>query len=244
VAIAIDASSPAVVYGNTSTYTTNAFIPPNDALLLLMLAGNSDSGENPPAPTVFSSPSLVWTQDAWDHRNSGSLVLDGQAAIHHAKFTTSPSSMTVSETNNAGDWDEAALALLVLTGHDPTAPIGVVGGGRQNGGSSLSVSFDASITGGQGFLVVCDWFPTDSTTWAADTGCSIIHKGYMPPRISWAVVQRTDPDEVVGVTTTLGLTGLVTDGIYHWAYAEAISAEAVAASQEPEWTFGQVVQVG
>jgi hypothetical protein len=231
-ALVIDGSSPPAHQASAQTNTTAAFTPPDDSLLVALWAGDSAAGVVPGSPTLASSPSQTWTLDAWDKLDSGTPgAVDGQALFAHAVLAgASPGSTTVSITNGAASAYSSILKVLAMTGHDPAAPVGVVGGGRQLGGSSISVSFTASISGGQGFLAVSDWNAGATSGWAADTGCTILDKATLAGSISYALIQRTDPDEVVGVSTSLGLTGLPTGGIYHWAYAEVISLEAALAA--------------
>jgi hypothetical protein len=80
-------------------------------------------------------------------------------------------------------------------------------------------------------MVVSDWSAIDTTNWVAATGCTIVDVGTISGEISYAIVRRTDPDGVIGVSTTLGLTGLPTGGQFHWAYAEVISQEAALAAE-------------
>lgn len=235
--LVIDSSSPAAhsVLPGTQLNTSAAFTPPADPLLLLMWAGDSQGGVTPSNPPVISSsPSQTWTQDAYDNRNSGLPTdTDGQAGIWHAVVSGSPGSSTVS-ANNTGAVAAGAdsiLKLLVLTGHDPAAPTGAAGGGRQASGSSVSQSYTGTITGGQGFLVLCDWSALATATWTPAAGCTLLDTGTISGGISYGLVQRTDPDGVLGATTTVGIAGLLTGGKYHWAYAEVISLEAAQAGR-------------
>lgn len=229
--LVIDGSSPATHYVAAQTNTCAAFTPPDSPLLLALWAADSVGGTGPPTPTVSSSPAQTWTKDAWDFRDSGSPVEDGQAAAFHAAVTGTPGSTTVSVVNGVTNptFYDSFLAVLVMTGHDPTTPVGVSGGGRQAAGSTLTVTFTASIDGGQGFMAVSDWNASSVTTWAAASGCTIIDKIQIAGQISYAILQRTSPDEVAGASTSLGLTGLIAGAQYHWAYVEVISLEAAAA---------------
>lgn len=227
-ALVIDASTPPVATGNVVlSLNTATFTPPDDILLLAMWCGDSAAGVDPSTPSVSDTTSLSWTTDIWDHRTSGSPTLDGQAAVFHALAGASGGSMHVTTTSGSGGASTTqAYSCYVITGHDPVAPLGTVGANRQSSGSSLSDGYTASITGGQGFMVVCDWNAGSTTGWTPATGCTLLDSGTLGGLISYGVVQRTAPDGVVGVTTTLGLTGLVTGGQYHWALAEVISLEA------------------
>lgn len=234
--VVIDASSPAASL--TGTYTPDntcaSFTPPADAMFLVMWGGDSYVG-NPPtgAPVTVSSPAQTWVTDVWDQRNTGSPFLDGQAAVIHALVTGSPGATTVTVSNQIpGGYPstDSILKVFVLTGHDPINPIGQSGGGRQSSGSSLSASYTASITGSQGFLVLCDWNAGDPSGWAPMTGCTIQDTAASAGLVTFGVVRRTTADGTLGVSTTVGLTGLVTGGAYHWAYVEVVSLAATIAA--------------
>jgi hypothetical protein len=230
--LVIDGSSPAGHTTSGQTNTCAAFTPPDSPLLLALWAGNSVGGTGPTSgPAFSSSPGQTWVRDNWDQRDTGTPTEDGQSSIGHALVTGTPGSTTVSVVNNATSFWDSILSVLVLTGHDPGSPIGVTGGGRQGGGTTVTVTYTASIDGGQGFLCLSDWNAGSTTGWAAASGCTMIAKGTIAGQISYAVVQRTSPDEVSGVSTSLGLTSLTSGGVYHWSYAEVISVEAAAAAQ-------------
>lgn len=229
--LVIDASSPPTSVASTRTNTTAAFTPPSASVLLGLWAGDASTANSPPDPNVADNlTALDWSQDVMDHYSSGSPSCNGQAAIVHALCGSSPGSMTVTVTNGQTSTAGSAWKIYVLTGHNPAGPLGVVGGGRQLSGSSLSASYTGSITGGQGFMVVEDWSANSSATWAAASGCTILNSGTITGEISYAMIQRTNPDGVRGATTTMGLTGLLTAGEYHWAYAEVISLDAANAA--------------
>lgn len=226
--LVIDGSTPAGHTTSGKTNTCAAFTPPGDALLLALWAGNSVGGTGPTVgPAYSSSPSQTWATDNWDQRDTGLPTEDGQSGIGHAVVVgSSPGSTTVSVVNGATSFWDSIFNLLVLTGHDPVTPVGVTGGGRQGSGSAVSVSFTASISGGQGFMCLCDWNAGSTTAWTAESGCTILDKGTIAGQVSYATLRRTNPDEVVGASTSLGLTGLPAGGVYHWSYAEVISLEA------------------
>lgn len=231
--LVIDSSSPAThtTADASPTNTCAAFSPPADALLLALWSADSRITTDPGAPSISSSPSLTWTQDVWESVLSGTPLEDGQAGIWHVSTVGAVGSTTVSVVNGAQTPGRgAALSVLVLTGADPTTPVGETGGFRQADGSSISQSYIGTISGGQGFMVVSDWNAGDTSTWAADTGCTIIAKGTISGEISYAILSRTAADGIIGGSTSLGVTGLPAGGQYHWAYAEVISSEAVVAA--------------
>jgi hypothetical protein len=243
--VAIDASTPPSLTSTSSPIGCAAFTPPSDALLLAMWADNTGVGVDPNAAACSSSPAQTWTRYAWDHLSSGSPSLDGQAALWAAQLVGAPGSSTVSVARGSLGLDEQALATYVLTGHDSVAPIGAVGGDRQSGVTSLDASYVASIDGGQGFMIVCDWGATSTADpdWQPGTGCDMVAKGTISGQISYAVVRRTNPDGVLGATTHLGITSIPASPAcaLHYVYVEIISIEAAAAAAAAGYpSFGAI----
>ena len=231
--LVIDGSSPLAVVSSTATVTGAPFSPPANPLLLAAWAGNSTPNVTPPGPPIpSSSPSQTWLQDAWDHRGSGSPTLNGQAAFFHSVISGTPGSSTVSMLNGSPANGEcgAVLKCYVLTGHDPVAPIGQTGGGRASSPSSITASYVASISGGQGFMVVSDWMATDPAAWSVGSGCTVVDYGINGIETSWMVLRRTDPDGILGVTTDMIVNGISGTTQIHYAYAEVISLEAAIAA--------------
>jgi hypothetical protein len=225
----IDSSSPAVSVATLASNTCSAFTPPDSPLLLAAWAGDSKGNTDPPAaPVASSSPTQAWTRYNWDHRASGSPNVDGQTAFFAALVVGAPGSTTVTIANGETTQSyDSVLQVFVLTGADSLVPIGVGGSGRTNVASAISAFYTATITGGQGFMVVSDWDATDSTGWTPLSGCTILAKG-TTAGISYAVIQRTTADGIVGQTTELGMSGLGGVGSFHYSFIEVISAEAAA----------------
>ena len=231
--LVIDSSSPAAANSTTPTVTTAAFTPPPDPLLLAAWAANSTPSVDPPdVPNASSSPSHTWTRDAWDRWGTGSPQVNGQAAFFHSLLTGTPGSHTVSVLNGSPAVGQtgAILKVYAMTGHDPVDPIGQTGGGRAASPTSISASYNASITGGQGFMVVSDWMATDPAAWTVGGGCTVVDRGINGIETSYMMLRRTDPDGVYGAATTMTVSGFVGTTEIHYAYAEVISLEAAVAA--------------
>lgn len=232
--LVIDSSSPAAASAHVVTVTTAAFTPPADPLLLAAWAANSTPSVDPTsgAPTASSSPSHTWTRDAWDRWGTGSPQVNGQAAIFHSLVTGTPPSTTVSVLNGgpANGENGAILKVYAMTGHDPVDPIGQTGSGRAASPTSITGSYNASITGGQGFMVVSDWMATDPAAWTVDGGCTIVDRGINGIETSYMMLRRTDPDGVYGAATSMTVSGFVGTTEIHYAYVEVISLEAAIAA--------------
>jgi hypothetical protein len=145
--------------------------------------------------------------------------------------TSAPGATTVAVTNGEATFNtDSILKVFVITGHDPVTPIGGIDSNRQDSGSSLSDTYTATISGSQGFMVICDYNAGDPTGWTPTSGCTITDIGTNAGWITYAVVQRTSPDGILGVPTPIGLTGLPTGGQYHWVIVEVVSHDAVVAA--------------
>lgn len=223
-ALVQDASSPATSINVQSVQanTCLSFGPPDDPLFLALWAGDSTGGTGPATPTMASFPAQSWTVDARDYRDTGSPVVDGQAAVGHAVATGPVSASTVTVTNMAASGSrDSALRVIVMTGHDPATPIGVTATGRQSSGTSLSASATATATGSWSFWVVADWNQGDPTGWTEGAGQTMIEKG-VTFGISYAIVQRSSADGVATATISFSLSGLPSGGQYHWVLVEVV----------------------
>lgn len=109
-AIAFDASSPAVVAGIGTTLTTASFDPPGSALLVATVMGG-----NNPAMSNNGSP-LTWTSR-----------IENTTEIFTAQLVTGRTGMTVTVTSD--DSVSWGMKLDVLTGADLTTPVGATGSG-------------------------------------------------------------------------------------------------------------------
>lgn len=220
--LVLDSSSPdtsisiQTVAGNASP----TFQPPDSPLLVSLWAADSAGGTGPAAPGITSSPSLSWVTDGRDYRDTGSPVLDGQAAVFHALTTGVQVATSVTVTNQAASGSrDAAQRVLVFTGHDPVSPVGAVKTNRQSSGSSLSDSITATADGSWAFFVLADWNAGDPSGWVAGSGQTIIDVG-QTFGISYVMIQRSSADGVATTATNFSLSGLVTGGQYHWVIVE------------------------
>ena len=185
-------------------------------------------------PNASSSPSHTWTRDAWDRWGTGSPQVNGQAAFFSSVITGTPGSHTVSVLNGSPAVGQtgAILKVYALTGHDPAGPIGQSGGGRAASPTSITASYVASITGGQGFMVVSDWMATDPADWTVSGGCTIVDRGVNGIETSYMMLRRTDPDGVYGAATAMTVSGFLGATEIHYAYVEVISLEAAIAAAQ------------
>lgn len=220
-ALAIDASSPAIATqtnGATATVATASFTPPNNSLLLIRWAANSTSL---PAQPTISGGSLTYTLQDWKSK-ADTPTRDGQAACWIASVATG-ASMTVTVTNQAtSGFREAALRVVVLTGHNTSTPIGAHGKSGSASASSIAQTYTASATGGQGFISVADWDALSAMT--AGTGCTLEGSGTPGGAVTYGFVRRTSADDSTGVSNTLNVTVGGTSTNLSWVWAEVLPA--------------------
>lgn len=112
-AIAFDSSSPAIVTASAAGATTASFTPPAGSLLVVVTM----SGGSSRTVTVSSSNGLTFTQRAIKNNltNAGSVVIS-------TAVVGSSVSMTVTTTWNTGSSN--ITKVWVITGQDPSNPIG------------------------------------------------------------------------------------------------------------------------
>jgi hypothetical protein len=230
VALAIDASTPAIATqtnGATATVVTASFTPPSNSLLLVRWAANSTS--LPSTPTVAGA-SLTYTLLDWQSR-ADSPTRDGQAACWWAQVGAS-AAMTVTVTNQASSgFREAALRVLVITGHDTGSPAGAHGKAGSASASSIAQSYTAQASSGQGFISVCDWDALSAMS--AGTGCTLEGSATPGSAFTYGFVRRTSADDVNGVSNTLNVTVGGTSTNLSWVYAEVKPAAATATTDPP-----------
>lgn len=235
-ALAIDASTPAVVTqpnSTTQTLTTGSFTPPAGALLLIRWAGNSGASESVAQPTITDNLGghLTYTLLDWQSR-ADSPTRDGQAACWWAVVGSS-AAMTVTVTNQsnpANAADHAALHVTVITGQDAVTPIGAHGKSGSASAASIAQSYTAQATSGWGFIGVCDWDVKGAET--AGTGCTLTNGGSasISTFITYGFLRRTSADDVNGNSNTLNVTLPGTSTNLSWVYAEVLPAGSSSSS--------------
>lgn len=227
--VVIDASSPAAVTGNPTTVTAS-FTPPDDAVLVVGWAGNSDLGVTPTVPTITDSLGvhLTYTLAGHSTRADTGAHPDGQAALWTAQVGVG-AAMTVTVTNTATTARHAALNIWVVTG----AAVGTFGKGC-NGFATTTVvqSYTATADGSQGFLAVADWDATGTET--AGSGCTVDSSGTIAgPQISYGFLQRTTADGANGGLTTLTANLPGSSASLNWVYVELTPLVGDPAEKDP-----------
>lgn len=216
-ALIIDPSSPAVVVGS-GTVLTASFTPPDDSLLVVMMAANSVQNFNPITPIATDTLGVhaTYTLSDWFSEADNSSI-SGQCALWTAPITTG-AAMQVSVTVDPSNPD-VAVKVFVLTGQDLTTPIGATGKSGSTSASSIAQSYVGEATSGQGFLVTCDWDALGNPT--AGSGCSI-NAGTIGGQISYGFARRTVADDTLGASNTLNVTTPSNSTNLSWCWLEIL----------------------
>ncbi len=139
-AVAIDASSPAMVAQLASSGTTAAFNPPDNSVLVAVVFGTAS------ATMSNNGAALTWTSRLED--GNGSSI-----EIFTAPLTTGRTGMTVTVTGGGG---EIALKVYVVTGCDPATPVGATGGGTSTSNNVTVNGYSSTIAGSRGLAGAYD----------------------------------------------------------------------------------------
>lgn len=259
-ALAIDASSPAVANaatGTTATVTTASFTPPANSLLVVLWAGDIGGGITPgTAPTITDSlgTPLTYTLQQWERRGSTASV-NGQAAIWTAPVATS-AAMTITVTNGTAN-DNSVKVLVITDSSQPT--VGTSSKNGQSTGTTVAMSYTATAAGSWGFSVISDWDGVATET--AGTGTTLIGSALVNTNYTYGFYRRTTADGVSGSTTTLNANLSVASANLQWAAVEILPAaggtnytaqvddpagltDTTAVSIPTTWTFTHNVTVG
>jgi hypothetical protein len=235
VAIALDASTPtgaSQTTGTTATLTSTAFTPPSGSVILVSWQGNTDTTAPASAPTITNTGSLSFTLVQW--RNSGDTGgAKGQCAMWWAVVSSSPGSMTVTVTNQAGSgFRHARVKPLVFTGVDTTTPLVNNNEGTDSGGGLDTLSYTSGVANSVGVASVSDW-DVASTTFTAGSGTTIDDSQTVASSINCATLRQTTPT-TSGSTVSLSLTSPTsTQWNYVWAELRPGSAVASSAQAQP-----------
>jgi hypothetical protein len=211
-----------------------------------MWAGNTNTiNEAPATPTITDNLGVHLTYTLIQYVSPGTLsigTIGGQAALWWAKVTTS-AAMTVTVTSNsASGGRDAAFRVAVLTGAELTTPVETSNTvGQTSSSTTFSQNYTPTISGGSGFLSMCDFTDNNLATPTAGTGCTMFH-WVQTTGITAAMVYRTSFDDVASTTNTVsGAIGTAEPMLWAWADI-APSAAAAAANPRPDRTVLQAVK--
>jgi hypothetical protein len=141
-ALAIDASSPAVVQNTNATTSTTSFTPPANASYVAFAEADAGTGAADETLTVNSTGGLSWSR-AVEHNGSPGAV----AEVWVATSDTAPGSITVSVTDNKGAVAKR-LFVRVFTDSNGFTPAGV---GATNSGTTGTVAYTSTVADSWGW---------------------------------------------------------------------------------------------
>lgn len=152
-AIAIDASSPAIVLTTADPVTTASFSPPANTLLVACVF--VENSTDPAISISNTGTSLTWTQRALrTTAEAGSNA--GEVAIYTAPNTNSQSGITVT-ASITGVTSVAAIKVYVLTGADLSTPVGATGEGTSTTNNVTVNAYTSTVNNSRGICAAHDW---------------------------------------------------------------------------------------
>jgi uncharacterized protein (DUF2141 family) len=209
VALAVDASSPAVAQNitaaSTNTATTASFTPPANSLLVVLISGDTFAAGTNSTWTITDNLAthLTYTQRVYSS-STDTPTAGGSSLIYTAPVTTS-AAMTVSVTDAGGSGTADLYVLVQVLTAGGTAPtVGANGKTSSNTAStSVAASYTATGAGSWGFAAVQDWNASGTMT-AGGTGNTIIASATPNANfMSYGFARRTTADGVSGTATTI-----------------------------------------
>jgi hypothetical protein len=227
VAIAIDASTPALVDG-LSAVTTASFTAPADSLLVALCAFGGGSGTN----TVSNSAAaLTWTTRVNHQVGEDSGAYAATVTIFTAVAPTAVA-RTVTATAAAGG-SQVSMKLLVVTGTDTTSPVGAVGENHSTTANLTASVYTSTVANSRAVGIATDDLAGPTPT-SSDVGF-----GIAPDEYSGIAVYKAADTALVGSVVTLNFNG---SGSRNWNWAAVEVLPAVVPFQAPRpLVLGQAV---
>jgi hypothetical protein len=178
----------------TPAFTTEAFTPPANSLLVVRVYLMRNSGESEMGQPSISGGGLTWTA-----RPTATTTLKPSWSTKAVWFTapvgSSPSSMTITvdDANNLNIY-EYVVSVLAYTGYDVTTPIGgMLGSGTTNigdGEESRTLS-EAPAAGDETLLCIDADATKGPPSPSLDTGWTLVHEKSASGESGIAIASRT-----------------------------------------------------
>ena len=163
VALAIDASTPAIATETDRAITSASFSPPDSSLLLVCAFSDSIDNENVTITMSNNGAALTWTEIV-SRDGSEASSEDGNVTAAYTLLTTGRTGMTVTATSNTTENGGIALKVYVITGHDTSSPIGASGEGSSQTNSISPTIYTSTVNNSRGFGCAEDWNALGSPT--------------------------------------------------------------------------------
>lgn len=229
-AIAIDATTPAIVSGTTSS-TTASFTAPGNSLLVALCA--SEGG----ATTITLSNSgtaLTWVTQVRHMIGEDSGAFSVGAQVSTAVALTSVARTVTCTTSAGGSMTD--LKLLVVTGADVNGtPVGAKGEGHSTTINLTAAVYTSTVANSRAFGIGVDsdigGLPTSS-----DVGFGFHHSGDS----SGIAVHKAADTVAVSTGVTLNFNGGVAARSWNWAAIEVLPG-IIPFTAPPPLVYGQAV---
>lgn len=227
-ALAVDASTPALVQGD-NTCTTASFTAPASSLLVALCMCNSGSGAT--NTVTNNGTALTWTQ-----RVNHQAGEDSGAYTTTVKIVTAPALPSVARTVTltTSGTGYTALKVLAVTGADLTTPVGATAEGHSTT-ANLSVGYTSTVALSRGVGIAGDANDFNSPS-TSDVGFAF---GNFPAPSGSAVYKSADT-ALAGTSVTLNFNGTGSTRTWNWVVAE-ILALAPAPVGGRGFMYGQAV---
>lgn len=231
-AVAIDASSPAIAAQLGSSATTASFNPPDNAVLVAVVFG-TDS-----ATMSNNGGALTWTSRKEDGIGSS-------LEIFTAPLPTGRTGMTVTATGGGG---EIALKVYVITGGDLSSPVGATGNGTSAVNNPTVTGYTSTFAGSRGICGAFDQSGRGMPTSTDDESAySLVSAGMG--------VAKAANTATAGTAVTFNLDAASTSGgTWYWVAVEVkplqvitispSSVDAAASVPAPSVSAGATVSPG
>lgn len=199
-AVAIDASSPAIAAALSSSTTTSSFNPPDNSVLVAVVMATAS------ATMSNNGAALTWTSRV---ENSNG------AEIFTAPLAAGRTGMTVTASGGGG---EIAFKIYVITGGDLSTPVGATGTGSSGTNNVTVTGYTSTLNGSRGICAAYDFSGRGTPSSTDDESTySLISAG-----MGVAKAANTSP---AGTNVTFNLdAGSTSAGSWYWAAAEIVPA--------------------
>lgn len=210
-ALAIDASTPAVATGTTAAITTASFTTPAAVFLLALVGRNVSTAATNSTGTV-SGAGLTWARagQKTDYASATTVISGGtnQPADADVWWAYSPSALTAQTVTDtradalSGANREHALQVMVLTGAETTWGGAIGATAASSGLPSLATTTTAA--GAWMFSVSTDWLAKGAGT--AGAGQTIINDYTVTGNVTVHFWRQTASTATPGTSVTENLT--------------------------------------
>jgi hypothetical protein len=161
--LAVDASTPArwsaATLGANATFTSASFTPPAGALLVLMIASDSNA-QTALTFTVADSQSGAWTQQVKEDGTDLDPATGGGAYVWTRNTTTSNTSMTITATRvtSPGEGTGRVSCMAYVVTGQAASPVGATARNKQTSGTSWTPAGPTTtVANAFIFAVFTDW---------------------------------------------------------------------------------------